>query len=1530
MKKRLFLLLCLIVTAGSASALRVLKSGAFPNGAGGWQINVEDNGDRWLYIDAEVIPDYKTKEYSSGGWWTSDMTTAPWRNYTVDEEFTLKLSPRVKTIGEYAFAGTNVKCVVFQPRTEPVTIKKGAFYLTELKTFDFSYVKYIGEEAFAYCHDLYSGDFPMLEKCEADAFYNCKALAKHREIVLGKHVSLSNLTGFKYLAELNQKGLQELVKSDRFNNYYQWTIPKGSKLIFVWPLEGYSTKSDYFEGIPIMNATGAEGWSLNITTGAFHLKSSFLGIDFATPEERPWHNLRTQIKEVELSREPRMNYFNGCTNLEKVYTSADMKDSHYETGRWYGFDIGYRAFYGCRKLKSLVSTQSYSFHPNIVHPEAFYGCEELTDISLIICDRVEDRAFYGCSKLSELYFSSDLEAIGSEAFAYNTSLSSIKMTGKAPYTSDNVFRGLTASNVTLHIPAKVANTYEKAPWNAFKWDKSLDFDENGIISGATQYQHWELTSNGILKVSGSQYIPDYDDISEQPWYNYRDLIKDIVIDGDIHTIGKNAFAFPDGEESRVLTVAIPRGCKNIKEGAFRNQNTLKNIYISNVETLDSYAFAGCSSLETIELGMKLASVGDYVFKDCHSLNEIVNMTSTPATTTNNSFAGIKSGAYNLKGGPRKANDGGQSTIDLTVTTAGITKYITDPNWGKFHIPYTDDRGTWTKAGSFGDGMWILYDDGTLVISADKNDPNDNEYSVGFWSTSTDQSNYPCTLAKKIEFAGNMTEVEAFFYNFKNLESVSFCPSIRSIKPYAFSGCSKLKNVNFEAIDSIGTSAFDHTAFSMLDLSNVKYLGNSAFSYCQNLVTANLGSVCNLRGSVFSHCTKLAAIDLGSANLDQASQCFSGCSSLKVIAVNATRLSSAIFADCTALKAIYLGSKLESIEYDAFDNCNSLDTIYIDRATPPALPKGERLVQLGDVDYRFEDAWPFDGLTLSNINLIVPEEYVSAYRAANIWKEMPINGEAGNVNSALPTGGLLGNGTWFLDTDGTFIVDVSGDIPEFDPVGKPWCETFNAWVGLIKNVIFTDNVTSIPDNFFGGTYFADASAGVETVTLGRFLKSVGKKSLSFSGIKDVYVYSENLLEMESNAFDLDAAVANDATLHILTTSDGYYYRWHSATTRFPNIAADLDANKMIKCGTLDTKGYWTFADGVLTVTYNGAMPTIARTDTDPEKAFRYKWTSFLSEIQEVVVTGTDVEVQPYFLYYEGDGTSDGQHPDDHIKTVTLGDGVKSLGRGSLSLYELKRVNCYGVNAPTLPVPNKAFWEKRITANLAFLWTVPNASTDYALINSEWAKFNHSAHKLNTLDKPTQEIQADFETGKLNQVAFFSDSDYPWSITDKDAESGCYSMMSGNKGVANSSSSISAMYLYNTDGIIYFMAKCMGEGTGNGWDKCLFYIDGELQFSYGALGNYWSNYSFPVSAGMHTFKWEYTKDSSTDPEGDGFFVDNIYFLQNGKDDDLITGVETIDHSPLTIDRSWYDLSGRKLSGKPTQPGLYINGGRKVVIK
>ena len=44
---------------------------------------------------------------------------------------------------------------------------------------------------------------------------------------------------------------------------------------------------------------------------------------------------------------------------------------------------------------------------------------------------------------------------------------------------------------------------------------------------------------------------------------------------------------------------------------------------------------------------------------------------------------------------------------------------------------------------------------------------------------------------------------------------------------------------------------------------------------------------------------------------------------------------------------------------------------------------------------------------------------------------------------------------------------------------------------------------------------------------------------------------------------------------------------------------------------------------------------------------------------------------------------------------------------------------------------------------------------------------------------------------------------------------------------------------------------------------------------------------------------------------------------------TGIETINPESLTVGQ-WYDLEGRKLQGKPTQKGVYISNGRKVVVK
>ena len=45
---------------------------------------------------------------------------------------------------------------------------------------------------------------------------------------------------------------------------------------------------------------------------------------------------------------------------------------------------------------------------------------------------------------------------------------------------------------------------------------------------------------------------------------------------------------------------------------------------------------------------------------------------------------------------------------------------------------------------------------------------------------------------------------------------------------------------------------------------------------------------------------------------------------------------------------------------------------------------------------------------------------------------------------------------------------------------------------------------------------------------------------------------------------------------------------------------------------------------------------------------------------------------------------------------------------------------------------------------------------------------------------------------------------------------------------------------------------------------------------------------------------------------------------------TGIEEIVNGKLPIDNSWYSLDGRKLSDKPSRAGVYINKGKRVVIK
>ena len=46
--------------------------------------------------------------------------------------------------------------------------------------------------------------------------------------------------------------------------------------------------------------------------------------------------------------------------------------------------------------------------------------------------------------------------------------------------------------------------------------------------------------------------------------------------------------------------------------------------------------------------------------------------------------------------------------------------------------------------------------------------------------------------------------------------------------------------------------------------------------------------------------------------------------------------------------------------------------------------------------------------------------------------------------------------------------------------------------------------------------------------------------------------------------------------------------------------------------------------------------------------------------------------------------------------------------------------------------------------------------------------------------------------------------------------------------------------------------------------------------------------------------------------------------------VTGIIGVREVREANDNSWYSIDGRKLDGKPTKKGVYINNGRRIVIK
>jgi hypothetical protein len=79
-------------------------------------------------------------------------------------------------------------------------------------------------------------------------------------------------------------------------------------------------------------------------------------------------------------------------------------------------------------------------------------------------------------------------------------------------------------------------------------------------------------------------------------------------------------------------------------------------------------------------------------------------------------------------------------------------------------------------------------------------------------------------------------------------------TVRSIRPYAFSGCKNLKAVNIDLLEVIGGYAFYHcSGLKVVSMNSVKIIERCAFHSCEKLIKLNMNSEPKTDFSAFMYC-----------------------------------------------------------------------------------------------------------------------------------------------------------------------------------------------------------------------------------------------------------------------------------------------------------------------------------------------------------------------------------------------------------------------------------------------------------------------------------------------------------------------------------------------------------------------------------------------------------------------------------------------------------------------------------------------------
>lgn len=108
--------------------------------------------------------------------------------------------------------------------------------------------------------------------------------------------------------------------------------------------------------------------------------------------------------------------------------------------------------------------------------------------------------------------------------------------------------------------------------------------------------YYKMFSDGVLQIYGEGSTYNYNSIKTAPWYDYKECLKEIVIEEGVTNIGQQMF----------------RNCKNLHTACLAQ----------SIVEIGSNAFIGCGKLSVIEVPQNIKKIGQFAF-DGTGLTETV-------------------------------------------------------------------------------------------------------------------------------------------------------------------------------------------------------------------------------------------------------------------------------------------------------------------------------------------------------------------------------------------------------------------------------------------------------------------------------------------------------------------------------------------------------------------------------------------------------------------------------------------------------------------------------------------------------------------------------------------------------------------------------------------------------------------------------------------------------------------------------------------------------------------------------------------